>query len=330
MKDIVFYNPVFLYFLVIIPMLIAWYFYHMYRSRSFIIIPGMQPFKGRSLPLRLILHHFSFLLKMLALAILIIVMARPQKVDEWSVSNTEGVDIVLCIDISGSMRAVDFKPNRLEAAKHVAAGFINSRPSDRFALTLFSAESFTQCPLTNDKANLLNLLNQVEFGMIEDGTAIGTGLATAVNRLKESKAVSKIIILLTDGVNNSGIIGPITAAELAESFGIRVYTIGVGTDGYAPFPIQTPFGTKFQDMKVEIDEGILREISSLTGGKYYRAKDEKMLEAVYNEIDRLEKTILDVEKFSNRKEMYFPFLLAGIIMLLVNSLLNVTILRIIP
>ena len=228
------------------------------------------------------------------------------------------------------MRAVDFKPNRLEASKKVAASFINSRPFDRFAITLFSSESFTQCPLTNDKTTLLNLLNQVTFGMIEDGTAIGTGLATSVNRLKESRAVSKVIILLTDGVNNTGMIGPLTAAEIASDLGIRVYTIGVGTDGYAPFPVQTPFGQQLRDMKVEIDEDVLKKISSLTGGEYFRAKDEKMLAAVYNEIDRLEKTILDVEKFVKRKEEYFPFLAMGVILIAINSLLGMTVLRGLP
>jgi Ca-activated chloride channel homolog len=330
MVNIVFYNPVFLYFLAIIPLLVAWYIFGMRRSKPFLLIPGLQPFKNSGRPVRLYLRHFGFALKMLGLALLFIALARPQSVDEWSVSNTEGVDIVLCIDISGSMRAVDFKPDRLEASKKVAADFINSRPADRFAITLFSSESFTQCPLTNDKATLINLLNQVTFGMIEDGTAIGTGLATAINRLKESKALSKVIILLTDGVNNTGMIGPLTAAEIAAEYGIRVYTIGVGTEGYAPFPVQTPFGTQYRDMLVEIDEDVLQQIANLTGGKYYRAKDEKMLAAVYQEIDQLEKTILDVEKFSKRKEEYFPFLFLAILLLAIDSLLGLTVIRTLP
>lgn len=330
MDNLVFHNFVFLYFLAVIPLLIAWYIFGRRRRKSFLIIPGLQPFKNTGRPLRLYIRHFSFALSMLGLSLLIIALARPQSVDEWSVSNTEGVDIVLCLDISGSMRAVDFNPNRLEAAKKVAADFINGRPADRFALTLFSSESFTQCPLTNDKAALINLLNQVNFGMIEDGTAIGTGLATAVNRLKDSNAVSKIIILLTDGVNNAGMIGPVTAAEIALEYGIRVYTIGVGTEGFAPFPVQTPFGTQYQDVKVEIDEKTLNQISSLTGAKYFRAKDEKMLVEVYQEIDQMEKTILDVEKYSKRKEEYFPFLLAGVILLSLNALLNLTVVRTLP
>ena len=330
MNEIVFYNPVFLYFLAVIPLLTVWYIYGGLRSKSFLLIPGLQPFKNKARPVRLYIRHFNFALKMIGLSLIIVAMARPQSVDEWSVSNTEGVDIVLCMDISGSMRAIDFKPNRLESSKNVAGDFINGRPSDRFAITLFSAESFTQCPLTNDKATLINLLNQVTFGMIEDGTAIGTGLATAVNRLKDSRAVSKIIILLTDGVNNTGMIGPMTAAEIATEFGIRVYTIGVGTDGLAPFPVQTPFGTQYRDMKVEIDEKVLKEISDLTGGQYFRAKDEKMLASVYQEIDQLEKTILDVEKFTKRKEKYFPFLFSAILLLLTNSFLNLTFLRTLP
>jgi len=269
-------------------------------------------------------------MKMIALGLIIIAFARPQLVDEWSVSNTAGVDIVLCMDVSGSMRAMDFKPNRLEASKTIASDFINGRTADRFAITVFSAESFTKCPLTADKAMVVNLLSQLEFGMMEDGTAIGTGLATAVNRIKYSKAVSKVIILLTDGVNNTGMIGPVTAAEIAAEYNIRVYTIGVGTIGEAPIQVQTPFGPRIQNMKVEIDEKVLNQIADLTGGKYFRATDEKTLIAVYQEIDQLEKTLLDVEKFVNRKEKYFPFLLTGLLLLFINTLLSLTVLRQMP
>ncbi len=332
MKNLVFYNPGLLYLLTIIPLLIIWYFYKntKRKRKATVLISDIQPFMNSGKPVRLYLRHIGFFVRLIGIGFLIVALARPQSIDEWSISNTEGVDIVLCIDISGSMRAVDFKPDRLEASKKVAADFINSRPYDRFAITLFSSESFTQCPLTNDKITLLNLLNKVSFGMIEDGTAIGTGLATAVNRLKESRAVSRVIILLTDGVNNTGMIGPLTAAEIAAEFGIRVYTIGVGTDGYAPFPVQTPFGQQFRDMKVEIDEVVLKEISSLTGGKYFRAKDEKMLAAIYDEIDMMEKTILDVEKFVKRKEEYFPFLLAAVLLIALDALLGLTVLKGLP
>lgn len=330
MDNLVFHNPKFLYLLALIPVLIIFYITGYRRRNVSLLIPTLQPLNKINIPFRLYLKHFNFAVKMAALTFIIIAFARPQVIDEWSTSNTEGVDIVLCIDVSGSMRAMDFKPNRLEASKSIAADFINSRTGDRFAVTVFSAESFTKCPITADKATVVNLLNQVDFGMMEDGTAIGTGLATAVNRIKDSKAVSKVIILLTDGVNNTGMIGPVTAAEIAAEYGIRVYTIGVGSIGEAPIQVQTPFGPRMQNMKVEIDEDVLREIASLTGGRYFRATDEKTLVSVYQEIDRLEKTILDVEKFVNRKEKYFPFLLTGLVLLGIYTLLNLTVLRVLP
>lgn len=330
MGKLVFQNSEFLYFLAIIPLLSAWYILGNKRSSVALVISELQPFKSLGKPFRLYFKHFLFVIKMLALSLIILAFARPQLIDEWSVSNTEGVDIVLCIDVSGSMRAMDFKPNRLEASKKIAADFINGRTADRFAIAVFSAESFTKCPLTSDKAMVVNLLNQIEFGMMEDGTAIGTGLATAINRIKDSKAVSKVIILLTDGVNNTGLIGPVTAGEIAAGYNIRVYTIGVGSIGEAPIQVQTPFGTRVQNMKVEIDEDILKQIATLTGGKYFRATDEKTLISIYQEIDRLEKTVLDVEKFVNRKEKYFPFLLSGLILLGSGIILNLLFLRGLP
>ena len=330
MDNLVFHNPKFLYLLVLIPVLIILNILN-YRKRNVsLLISSLQPLKKLNKPFRLYLKHFNFAIKMAAFALIIIAFARPQVIDEWSTSNTEGVDIVLCIDVSGSMRAMDFKPNRLEASKAIAADFINSRTGDRFAVTVFSAESFTKSPLTSDRVMVINLLHEVDFGMMEDGTAIGTGLATAVNRIKDSKAVSKVIILLTDGVNNTGMIGPVTAAEIAAEYNIRVYTIGVGSIGEAPIQVQTPFGPRMQNMKVEIDEDVLREIASLTGGKYFRATDEKTLASVYQEIDRLEKTILDVEKFDHKKEKYFPFLLIGLLLMGFHTLLNLTLLRVIP
>jgi len=330
MKEITFNNPGFLYLLAVIPLITAWYIFGGRKAKVPLLISSLQAFRNTVLPLRVYLRHFSFAMRMMGLAFIIIAFARPQVIDEWSVSNTAGVDIVLCLDVSGSMRAMDFKPDRLEASKTIAADFINGRTADRFAITVFSAESFTKCPLTADKAMVINLLNQVDFGMMEDGTAIGTGLATAVNRIKDSKAVSKVIILLTDGVNNTGMIGPVTAAEIAAEFKIRVYTIGVGTLGEAPIRVQTPFGPRIQNMKVEIDEDVLKQIASLTGGKYFRATDEKTLAAVYQEIDRLEKTILDVENFVHKKEKYFNFLLTGILLLVFDMLLSLTVLRQLP
>ncbi len=330
MSEITFNNPGLLYFLAVIPLLAAWYFFGSRKIKVPLLISSLQPFRNSKTPLRLYLKHLSFALKMTGLGFLIVAFARPQIVDEWSVSNTAGVDIVLCIDVSGSMRAMDFKPNRLEASKSIAADFINGRTADRFAITVFSAESYTKCPLTADKAMIINLLNQIDFGTMEDGTAIGTGLATAVNRIKDSKAVSKVIILLTDGVNNTGMIGPVTAAEIAAEYNIRVYTIGVGSLGEAPIQIQTPFGPRIQNMKVEIDEDVLKQISALTGGKYFRATDEKALIAVYQEIDRLEKTILDVESFVHKKEKYFTFLLTGLLLIVIDTLLSLTLLRQLP
>ena len=234
---------------------------------------------------------------------------------------------MLTLDISGSMLARDFRPDRLEASKNVATEFISGRPYDRIGLVVFSGESFTQCPLTTDHAVLINLLREIQSGMIEDGTAIGMGLATAVNRIKDSQAKSKVIILLTDGVNNRGEIAPATAAGIAKTYGIRVYTIGVGTQGIAPYPVNTPFGIQYQDMPVEIDEGILKEISATTGGKYFRATDNNKLVQVYKEIDKLEKSKIDVRQFSRKEEKYFLPALLAFCLLAVEILLRNTIFR---
>ena len=222
---------------------------------------------------------------MVAVALLIVILARPQSTNSWSNSSTEGIDIMLAMDISGSMLAQDLKPNRLEAAKDVAASFINGRPNDNIGLVVFSAESFTQCPLTTDHTVLLNLFKDIQSGMIQDGTAIGLGLANAVSRIKDSHAKSKVIILLTDGSNNAGEIAPVTAAEIAKTFGVRVYTIGVGTKGMAPYPFQTAFGVQYQNIPVEIDEATLKQIASTTGGQYFRATDNASLKEIYSEIE---------------------------------------------
>ena len=257
MNGIKFAEPLFLYLLVIIPAMVAFYLFKQQKVTASVRMPGLQPFADSPKTFRHYLRHILFALRVLAVTLLIIIMARPQKTDKFQDVSTEGIDIVLAQDISGSMLARDFKPDRLEAAKNIATEFISGRPYDRIGLVVFSGESFTQCPLTTDHAVLINLLREVQSGMIEDGTAIGMGLATAVNRIKDSQAKSRVIILLTDGVNNKGEVAPATAAEIAKTFGIRVYTIGVGTQGMAPYPVQTPYGMQYQDMPVEIDEVLI-------------------------------------------------------------------------
>ena len=267
---------------------------------------------------------------MVAVALLIVILARPQSTNSWSNSSTEGIDIMLAMDISGSMLAQDLKPNRLEAAKDVAASFINGRPNDNIGLVVFAAESFTQCPLTTDHTVLLNLFKDIQSGMIQDGTAIGLGLANAVSRIKDSHAKSKVIILLTDGSNNAGEIAPVTAAEIAKTFGVRVYTIGVGTKGMAPYPFQTAFGVQYQNIPVEIDEATLKQIASTTGGQYFRATDNASLKEIYSEIDQMEKTKISVQEYSKKQEEYKNWALLVFALLLVEILLRNTLLRNIP
>jgi Ca-activated chloride channel family protein len=290
-------------------------------------MPGMRQFAKTGKTFRHYLRHVLFAFRIIAVALLIIVLARPQATDRFQNTSTEGIDIVLALDISGSMLARDFKPDRLEASKNVATEFISGRPYDRIGLVVFSGESFTQCPLTTDHAVLVNLLREIQSGMIEDGTAIGNGLATAVNRIKDSEAKSKVIILLTDGVNNRGEIAPATAAGIAKTFGIRVYTIGVGTQGMAPYPVQTPFGMQFRDMQVEIDENILKEIAANTGGKYYRATDNNKLMQVYSEIDKLEKSKIDVRQFSRKEEKYLVPAIIALILLALEMIARNTIFK---
>ncbi|HLN19576.1 MAG TPA: VWA domain-containing protein [Bacteroidales bacterium] len=304
MRNITFDQPVLLYLLFLIPLMIAFYIFRQHKANASMRMPGLEPFRNAGKTFRHYLRHVLFAFRIIAISLLIIILARPQSTDSFHNTTTEGIDIVLALDISGSMLARDFKPDRLEASKNVATEFIAGRPYDRIGLVVFSGESFTQCPLTTDHAVLVNLLREIQSGMIEDGTAIGMGLATSVNRIKDSEAKSKVIILLTDGVNNRGEIAPATAADIAKTFGIRVYTIGVGSMGTAPYPVQTPFGMQYRDMPVEIDEGILNEIATKTGGKYFRATDNDKLLMVYNEIDKLEKSIIDVRQFSRKEEKF--------------------------
>jgi Ca-activated chloride channel family protein len=327
MNGITFAEPAFLYLLVLIPAMIAFYILKQQKSSASLNIPGLQPFAKAGTTFRHYLRHFLFAFRTLAVALLIIVVARPQTTDKFQDVSTEGIDIVLTIDISGSMLARDFRPDRLEASKNVATEFISGRPYDRMGLVVFSGESFTQCPLTTDHAVLINLLREIQSGMIEDGTAIGMGLATSVNRIKDSDAKSKVIILLTDGVNNRGEIAPATAAGIAKTYGIRVYTIGVGTQGMAPYPVQTPYGLQYQDMPVEIDEGILQEIAQTTGGKYFRATDNNKLIQVYSEIDKLEKSKIDVRQFSRKEEQYFIPAVVAFCLLVLEILIRNTLIR---
>jgi Ca-activated chloride channel family protein len=267
---------------------------------------------------------------MLAIAVLIVALARPQTYSTGENVYTEGIDIAMVLDISGSMLAEDFQPNRLEAAKDVINDFVQGRTSDKIGLVVFARESFTQCPLTIDYTVLRNLLKDIKSGMITDGTAIGNAIANGVNRLKDSDAKSKVMILITDGVNNAGEVDPLTAAQIAETFGIRIYTIGVGTRGEAPYPFNTPFGTRYQMVPVEIDESLLQQISGMTGGRYFRATNNQKLKEIYNEIDKLEKSRVEVLSYRNTKELFYSWAGAGLLLLLLELGLVRTYLRRLP
>ena len=276
----VFLNPKYLYLLLLLIPLIAWYVIRLSKTQASFKLASTNAFKGVKPGLRVYMRHLPFLLRVTSIALIIIVIARPQSINSWEETETQGIDIVLALDVSGSMLSQDLQPDRLQAAKKVASEFVTDRNNDNIGLVVFAGESFTQCPLTTDHKVLLNLLNEIEFGIIEDGTAIGLGLATSVNRLRESESDSRVVILLTDGTNNSGQIAPLTAADLARSYGIRVYTVGVGTTGMAPTPVQTPFGIRMQNMPVDIDEKTLTDIAVMTGGQYFRAQDTEGLRQV--------------------------------------------------
>jgi Ca-activated chloride channel family protein len=321
-----FYNPDFLYALSLVVLLWIWYYFRQREQAAQLQISSLKGITQNSWKAKG--RHLLFLFRTIALAILIIAFARPQSTLSWEDMITEGIDIVISMDISGSMLAQDLKPDRLEASKNVAMNFISGRPNDRIGLVIFSGESFTQCPLTTDHQVLQNLFANVKSGMVEDGTAIGMGLATAVNRLKESEAISKVIILLTDGVNNQGSVAPLTAAKIAQKFGIRVYTIGVGTKGYAPYPFKTPFGTTvYQDVEVQIDEETLQNIASVTNGQYFRATSNKALESIYREIDQLERSKIEIKEYHKKKEEFFPLALLALTLLIIEFALRHTIFR---
>ena len=316
--------------LILIPIII-WYVMRHQQIDPSLPVSDTHDYDKVRKSFRIYLLHLPFILRMAALALLIIVLARPQSTDNWQSSEVEGIDIMMAIDVSGSMLAEDLLPNRLEAAKDVAAKFINDRPNDNIGITLFAGESFTQCPLTIDHTALLNLFENIRTGVIDDGTAIGMGISNAVARLKDSQAKSKVVILLTDGANNAGDISPLTSAEIAKTYGIRVYTIGIGTQGTAPYPIQTMSGAIQRiQVEVDVDEPTLKDIARITDGEYFRATDNESLEGIYQEIDKLEKTKLNVKEFSRRQEEYLKYALAAFLLVLLDVLLRQTVLRKLP
>ena len=326
----VFANIEYLFLLLLLIPYIVWYIMKRKNTEVSIQVSDTRVYEHAPKSYKYYLLHVPFVLRLAALTMLIIVLSRPQSTNSWQNSEIEGIDIMMAIDVSTSMLAEDLKPNRLEAAKEVAAEFINGRPDDNIGITLFAGESFTQCPLTVDHAVLLNLVKDIKCGLIEDGTAVGMGIANAVTRLKNSKAKSKVIILLTDGTNNRGDISPLTAAEIAKSFGIRIYTIGVGTNGTAPYPYPIGGTVQYVNLPVEIDEKTLTQIAGTTDGDYFRATSNSKLKEVYEQIDKLEKTKLNVKQYSKREEEYRWFALAAFLCVLVEILLRSTILKKIP
>jgi Ca-activated chloride channel homolog len=310
--------------------IIAWYIIRQKKMSASLQISTIRGFAGAPKTWKHYLRHLLFVIRIMVLTLLVVVIARPQSTENWENVSTEGIDIVMCLDVSTSMLARDLTPDRLEAAKDVAIKFIAGRPYDRIGLVIFGGESFTQCPLTTDHAIVTNLLRETNTTMIEDGTAIGNGLATAVNRLKESDAISRVVILLTDGENNRGEIPPLTAAEIAKTFGVRVYTIGVGTVGTAPYPVQTPYGTRIQEIQVKIDEETLQSIANITEGKYFRATNNEKLKSIYEEIDALEKSKIDVKEFSKKQEEFQPYALAALLLLILGLFLKISVFRNIP
>jgi len=328
--DLAFAYPWVLYFLLSIPLMLAWYFFRGRKNQSSVTYSSLNIFKDVPSTFRERMRHIPIFLRVIAIGLLIIALARPQSFTSGKNVSTEGIDIAMVLDISGSMLAEDLKPNRLNAAKIVIDEFVEGRISDRIGLVVFARDAFTQCPLTIDYSVLRNLLLDIRSGMIEDGTAIGNAIANGVNRLKESDAKSRIIILLTDGVNNSGEVDPISAAEIAKTFGIRIYTIGVGTRGEAPYPVKTPFGTRYQMVPVEIDEDVLQQIAGITDGQYFRATNNRALQNIYEKIDELEKTKIEITSYKNASELFYSWLGLGLLFILGELGVSRTILRKIP
>ena len=317
-----FASPAYLYLLLLLIPVIGWYIWQLYDQDASIQVSSTQSFARQKKSIRVYMLHVPFALRVAAITCLSIALARPQLNNKWSSESTEGIDIMMALDVSGTMLAEDLKPNRLEAAKNVATDFIIARPNDQIGLVVFAGESFTQCPLTTDHAAVVNLFRAVKFGMIEDGTAIGLGLANCVNRMKDSETKSKVVILLTDGSNNRGDIDPLTAAQIAKTYGIRVYAVGVGSYGQARVPVQTPMGTQYITMDSEFDEETLRNIATTTGGEYFRATDNTSLKRIYEQIDQLEKTKLRVREYSKRTENFAPWLVTALLCLIAEVLIR--------
>lgn len=327
-----FANPHILWLLTAIVPLTGYYVWRTMQGDATIRISSVEGLRHAPRTVRYYLRHLPFALRCVALATLIVALARPQSAEHDTRTDAEGIDIVLALDISGSMLARDFKPDRITAAKEVAGSFVADRYGDRIGLVVFAGEAFTQSPLTTDQSSLQTLLSRIRSGVIEDGTAIGNGLATAINRLRESDAKSKVVILLTDGVNNRGEIAPLTAAAIAQDYGIKVYTIGVGTMGEAPYPVFDQRGNMVQtvNMKVEIDEDMLRKIARQTGGEYFRATDKQTLQSIYDQINRMEKSRVEVSEFTILHEEYLVWVLAAIAALLLEFVVSRLILKRIP
>lgn len=315
--------PALLWLLVIPALMLVHYIYiELSGRRPHLRVPDVKFWKAGGRSVLGVIRHLPFLLRTIALVMIIIAIARPRSSTKMDKIDTEGIDIVLAMDVSTSMLARDFTPDRISAAKDIAIEFISQRPSDRMGIVVFAGESYTQCPLTTDRATLINLMKEIETGLIEDGTAIGNGLATAVARMQNSDAKSRVVILLTDGVNNSGEITPQTAADIAKTYGIRVYTIGVGANGTAPYPVMTPWGVQMQNVEVEIDENLLKNIAETTGGRYFRATDNTKLSEIYSEINKMEKARTTIDSFPIYKELFTGFALIALACLLLEVLVS--------
>ena len=321
-----------LLWLLVIPALLVLHYVYIERSgrRPHMRVSTAVPWRSHGRSFMTFFRHVPFLLRTFALVMVVLAIARPRSSEEFSKVDTEGIDIVMAMDVSTSMLARDLTPDRINASKDIAIEFISQRPSDRMGIVVFAGESFTQCPLTTDRATLINLMKEVQTDLIEDGTAIGNGLATAVARLKDSDAKSRVVILLTDGVNNSGEVSPQTAAEIAKTYGVRVYTIGVGKEGMAPYPVMTPWGVQVQNMKVEIDEKLLKEVAESTGGRYFRATDNTKLAEIYSEINKMEKAKTTVDSFPVYEELFGSFAVWALLALLLELFLNWFVIRRLP
>ena len=323
--------PHILYFLFALVLIITYYVWRAIKGATpSLQVSTLSAFSRTGKSIRQYLRHLPFIFRCIAIACIIIAIARPRSSNKFDRTDTEGIDIIFAVDISTSMLARDFRPDRISAAKDIAIQFIAERPYDRMGIVVFAGESFTQCPLTTDRPTLISLLRDIEPGLIEDGTAIGNGLATSIARLRDSDAKSRVVILLTDGVNNRGEITPLTAAEIAKTYGVRVYTIGVGAMGMAPYPIQTPYGISIQQMPVEIDEDLLRQISQITDGAYFRATDNTKLMEIYGEINQMEKTKTMVDSFPVYKELFMQFALICLLALAFELFLRLLVLRTLP